>query len=77
MESLCEALAAYRGLQPELAALDAYYGSPAWFTDKETQEAGMLPADLKCGVLSEDAVFDLLTDRRRMEEELEALKGAL
>ena len=52
----------FAGLKDTLAELDAYYGSPAWFADKESQEAGELPADLKCGVLSEDAVYDLLTD---------------
>jgi len=41
----------FAGLQDTFAALDAYYGSPAWFADKESQEAGELPADLKCGVL--------------------------
>ncbi len=69
----------FAGLQDTLAALDAYYGSPAWFADKESQEAGELPADLKCGVLSEDAVYDLLTDvaelRRVMTRILQAETG--
>ena len=70
----------FAGLQDTLAALDAYYGSPEWFADKESQEAGELPADLKCGVLSEDAVYDLLTDvaelRRMMTRILQEGTGS-
>ena len=32
--------------------------------DYEADEAGKLPADLKRGVLSEDALFDLLEENR-------------
>lgn len=52
----------------EIDALAAYYGSDDWRSDFEADEAGLLPQDLKRGVLSEDAVYDLL-------EEIDGLKG--
>ena len=38
--------------------------------DYEADEAGKLPADLKRGVLSEDAVYDLLSDYDALEKQL-------
>lgn len=53
-----EASAAY---DPEkLAALDIYYTSGEWREDYEADERGELPPDLKRGVLSQDALYDLL-----------------
>ena len=43
-----------------LKALSEYYGSPAWRRDLASDEAGLLPKDLKRGVLSEDGIYDLL-----------------
>ena len=34
--------------------------------DFEDDEAGKLPQDLKRGVLSEDAVYDLITENREL-----------
>ncbi len=44
-------------LQKELSD---YYGSPEWKRDFAADEAGLLPKDLKRGVLSEDGIYDLL-----------------
>ena len=43
-----------------LRRLDAYYTSGEWREDFEADERGELPPDLKRGVLSEDALYDLL-----------------
>ena len=43
-----------------LRELSEYYGSPAWKRDLAADEAGLLPKDLKRGVLSEDGIYDLL-----------------
>lgn len=40
--------------------LKEYYGSQKFLDDYEKSNEGELPKDLKCGVLSEDAVFDLI-----------------
>ena len=43
-----------------LQRLIAYYDGGAWLRDYALDEAGLLPADLKRGVLSEDGVYNLL-----------------
>ena len=63
---LAAALDKYAGVQEAIAELDRYYGSKEWRQDLEDDEAGLLPADLKRGVLSEDAIWNLLTDHREL-----------
>ena len=57
-----EALEQFLALRHHLEQLSAYYGSELWFHDLDCDRAGLLPPDLHRGVLSEDAVYDLLTD---------------
>jgi len=48
---------------PEMIRLlEAYYTSGAWQEDYEADERGELPPDLKRGVLSQDALYNLLSD---------------
>lgn len=47
-------------LQKLLRKLDAYYRSDAWKQDFADDEAGLLPKNLKRGVLSEDGLYNLL-----------------
>lgn len=47
-------------LKEALKVLTQYYESGLWLQDYELDERGMIPQDLKRGVLSQDAVFDLL-----------------
>lgn len=49
-------------MAPEIDRLIAYYESEAWMDDYEADQRGELPRDLKRGVLSQDAVFDFLTE---------------
>ncbi len=56
----------YLEIRDKLTELLTYYGSQEWFKDFEDDEQGLLPADLRRGVLSEDAVYDLLEDNRDM-----------
>ena len=44
------------------AALTDYYESGQWLRDYESDEQGELPADLKRGVLSQDGLWNLLTN---------------
>lgn len=46
--------------------LRAYYGSEEWYQDVNAADAGMLPEDTKCGVLSEDAAFNLIGSRNEL-----------
>ena len=52
--------------QQAIAALNDYYGSDEWKQDFADDEAGLLPADLKRGVLSEDGIWNLLADNREL-----------
>ena len=63
LSALNGALEQYRALAPELDRLAEYYSSAAWREDFEADEAGLLPADLRRGVLSEDGIWNLLADR--------------
>ena len=59
---LSAALENYEAVQEDISALVQYYGSEAWKQDFAADEAGLLPADLKRGVLSEDGIWNLLSD---------------
>ncbi len=61
-----EALEEFHRVQDNMQVLDAYYGSQEWLQDFDDDAAGKLPADLKRGVLSEDTLYDLLTDNKDM-----------
>ena len=47
-------------VRADVAALDGYMASGLWKEDFERDEAGHFPSGLKRGVLSEDALYDLL-----------------
>lgn len=49
-------------IQRAIDILSDYYGSDTWKQDFADDEAGLLPKDLKRGVLSEDAIWNLLAD---------------
>ena len=60
------ALDKYVEAQQAIAALSDYYGSDEWKQDFADDEAGLLPADLKRGVHSEDGIWNLLADNREL-----------
>lgn len=64
------ALDKWEEAQEAIAALNEYYGSDLWKQDLADDEAGRLPADLKRGVLSEDGIWNLLTDCRELTSRL-------
>ena len=70
MKRLSAALDKWEEAQADIAAIDEYYGSSDWRKDFEDDEAGLLPADLKRGVLSEDGIWNLLTDCKEMKQRL-------
>lgn len=47
-------------LREPMTRLFSYYGSEAWYEDRESE----LPGDLPAGVLSEDLVYDQITQVR-------------
>ena len=67
---LSAALEKYQAAQEAIATLSAYYGSDEWKQDFSDDEAGLLPADLKRGVLSEDGIWNLLAEVRELDNRL-------
>ena len=59
LHALENALDTIIGLEDDILKLDAYYSSDEWMSDFRADESGLLPKDLKRGVLSEDGVWDL------------------
>jgi hypothetical protein len=57
---LTEQLDRTDAVREDMIRLFSYYGSEAWYEDRE----GDLPADIPAGVLSEDAVYDRITEIR-------------
>ncbi|MBR6974062.1 MAG: DUF4298 domain-containing protein [Bacteroidaceae bacterium] len=67
---LSAALDQYMAAQEAIHALEAYYGSD-WRKDFEDDVAGLLPKDLKRGVLSEDGIWNLLADNRQLNRQMQ------
>lgn len=61
IKELSDALDKYEKSRDKYCKLEEYYGSKEWRADFEADEAGRLPEGLKRGVLSEDALYDLIT----------------
>ena len=72
VDEMDAALQRYAEAEKDIEALAKYYDGGQWRSDFEADEAGLLPATLKRGVLSEDGLWNLLADdkelRRRMDE---------
>lgn len=70
VEALRQALEDYSRISHKLAELFDYYGSELWFSDLEADAAGLLPEGLCRGVLSQDAVYDLICENTQLLDEL-------
>ena len=67
---LTAALENYDKVKDKIEELVSYYESPLWMKDYRDDEEGKLPKDLKRVVLSEDAVYNLLSDYVVLQEQL-------
>lgn len=70
VSALRQALQDYAAVSDRLGELFDYYGSEQWFADLEDDAAGLLPDELHRGVLSEDAVYELISENTELTEEL-------
>ena len=57
-----------KAIKKDVAELSKYYGSESWKQDFAADETGKLPPDLKRGVLSEDGIWNLLSDYRDIQK---------
>ena len=70
VKRLSAALDKWDEAQEAISALREYYSSDLWRQDFADDEAGLLPADLKRGVLSEDGLWNLLDVCGELNERL-------
>lgn len=73
VQMLEAALDTYETVKVDIDRLTEYLESGAWREDFEADEAGLVPGGLKRGVLSEDGLYNLLTDIVRVNEHLQEL----
>ncbi len=73
-EELRSALDKFKSVQADIAALNDYYGSPQWFRDRDDDSAGKLPANLHRGVLTEDSIYNMLTDVNELMKDMDSIK---
>ena len=55
-------------IQEAIRILSEYYGSDEWKQDFADDEAGLLPKNLKRGVLSEDGIWNVLSSEGYEQE---------
>ncbi len=70
LKRLSSALDKYEEAKADIAALASYYGSDEWKQDFAADEAGLLPKDLKRGVLSEDGIWNLLEEHHELQNRI-------
>jgi len=66
LQEFSAALEKLQAAQVWIHELERYYGSEDWYAHREADDEGLQPADLPRGVLTEDAVYDLLTDNHAL-----------
>ena len=73
VKRLENALEEFAKIENDIAKLKAYYDKD-WRKDFEADEAGKLPKDLKRGVLSEDGIYDLLSDYQCLKDQIRTIE---
>ena len=68
ISALSTAFKEYAVIREKIRMLEEYYTGGLWIKDYEDDEAGKLPEDLKRGVLSQDAVNDMLEEDQELRE---------
>ena len=74
LDTLEKSISDLQQMQDDIQELADYYGSKQWRKDFEADEQGLLPKNMKRGVLSEDGIYNLL---ERNKEVMEILKPYL
>ena len=64
----------YESFLPRLKELETYYESETYRKDYKDDEDNKFPSDLKRGILSEDAIYDLLADMDEIIKTFEKLE---
>lgn len=70
VKALSDALDLYTDAMESIEIIDDYLCSDEWKQDFDDSEAGRLPKDLKCGVLSEDGIWDVVDTNRELNAQM-------
>lgn len=70
VQDLTDALENYIRIQADITDLATYYHSSEWLADYDADNRGEFPQDLKRGVLSEDAIYNLLSENDELVKTL-------
>lgn len=70
LDKLSSSLEDFRNHQKELEKLEKYYYSEKFMEDYDASNKGEIPDDINQGILTEDAIYDLLGDNYYMAREL-------
>ena len=70
LRNLNEAINYYMNLQPAIKELQYYYENGGWLKDFKDDEAGLLPKELKRGVLSEDELYTFLEENDEIKAKI-------
>ena len=73
MKNFFDSLERYHKVQGKIHELSEYYSNGQWRRDFEDDEAGKIPSNIKRGVLSEDALYDFLTENDNLLEHAEEI----
>ncbi len=65
VKAFSEAIGRVSAARAGIEELEAYLGSEEWCRDREDDEAGRLPQDLRRGVLSEDGIYNVIMENRQ------------
>lgn len=77
VRALEQAMEAYEKVRGDIRTLEEYLSSPEWRADFEADEAGLLPPELRRGVLSEDGISHLLEENDEVRNALLELAESL
>lgn len=72
IKNLEKALADFKSNKKNIKDLNKYYGSKNWFDDKDKYESKKIP-QVKAGVLSEDAVWNMFEDIDELLLEMQSI----
>ncbi|MBQ3323732.1 MAG: DUF4298 domain-containing protein [Muribaculaceae bacterium] len=70
VKALSDALDLYTESMESIEIIDDYLASDEWEQDFADSEAGNLPKDLKCGVLSEDGIWNVVDTNRELNAQM-------
>lgn len=70
LDNLSKALEEFKDHQEELNKLEKYYYSEEFMKDYDASNKGEIPDDIIQGILTEDAIYDLLGDNYFIAKDL-------